>query len=126
MARNGQTPGDGQTACPPGWSDEDVYAGHFRRYTKSILIKVLEENGFKVHFASYIFMVLPLPIFFLRTIPFLFARKVIQKSNVQSDHKTEAGLLKRLVLFLLSLENKFLRKLISLPFGGTILLVAEK
>jgi len=49
------------------WSNEDVHAGHYRRYTKS-MSNILKEAGFRIEFSSYIFSILPFPIFLLRSI----------------------------------------------------------
>jgi SAM-dependent methyltransferase len=52
------------------WSEEDVFAGHFRRYALEDISKVLECAGFQVEFSSYIFRFLPIPIFLFRTLPY--------------------------------------------------------
>lgn len=62
------------------WSAEDVIAGHFRRYTRRSLTAALEHGGFAVDYATYIFRPLPLPIFMLRTVPFLL-------SGARSSHR---------------------------------------
>jgi SAM-dependent methyltransferase len=51
------------------WSEEDVRAGHFRRYTAASARDVCEQANFEVEFDSYFFSVLPLPILTIRSIP---------------------------------------------------------
>lgn len=45
------------------WSRDDDYAGHFERYTRGRISKVLADTGYHVEYAAYIFCLLPLPIF---------------------------------------------------------------
>ena len=108
------------------WSAEDVYAGHFRRYTKGSLCRVLEKNGFKINFASYIFFFLPIPIFFLRALPFWISKNKIDTPSVETDHQAKDSLVKKIILRVLSFENKIISKRKSVPFGGSLLIAAEK
>lgn len=50
------------------WSNEDNKAGHFKRYTTKGLIKMLNKIGFNVEYATYFFSILPIPIFFIRSL----------------------------------------------------------
>jgi SAM-dependent methyltransferase len=51
------------------WSDEDVSAGHFRRYSRSTLSRALQAAGFEVEFISYFFTWLVAPVFLFRSLP---------------------------------------------------------
>jgi len=51
------------------WSEEDNQAGHYRRYRKKELHKLIDSYGFDVLYASYFFSFLVIPIFLFRTIP---------------------------------------------------------
>lgn len=51
------------------WSSEDVYAGHFRRYSRSLLVECVAAVGFEVDFASCFFGALTAPVFALRALP---------------------------------------------------------
>lgn len=51
------------------WSNEDTDAGHYRRYTKQSISKLLTNNGFKIVYATYFFSFLVFPLFLIRTIP---------------------------------------------------------
>ena len=50
------------------WSADDVFAGHYRRYSTASLSATLREAGFSVLFSTYIFSFLPVPIFLVRTV----------------------------------------------------------
>lgn len=64
------------------WSNGDLQAGHYSRYNLKSLEQLLKDNGFKVLRKSYLFSVLVLPIFLLRTIPSLFKQA---KSNINFE-----------------------------------------
>ena len=53
------------------WCDEDVEAGHFRRYSRESMVAALSHAGFAVEYITYFFRWMPLPIFVLRTLPSL-------------------------------------------------------
>lgn len=48
------------------WSSEDDAAGHFRRYRKRKLMKLLMDNGFDILYCNYFMCFLFLPVFILR------------------------------------------------------------
>lgn len=70
------------------WSSEDRAAGHYRRYTRASLGRVLAASGFEVEFASCFFSFLYAPIFMFRTLPTLLglAAESRQAADVQKDH----------------------------------------
>lgn len=39
------------------WSDEDVNAGHFRRYNLKSIVNLLKESGFEIEYSTYFFLV---------------------------------------------------------------------
>jgi hypothetical protein len=51
------------------WFNEDVDAGHYRRYTTKTINQKLIKNGFEIVYSSYIFSILPLTIFLIRSLP---------------------------------------------------------
>ena len=115
------------------WSEEDVLAGHFRRYSMPELHRTLESAGLEIEFSTYIFRFLPLPIFFLRTLRHWFGNKKRNRSvttalrdhAVSSDHigagRTTPGLLDRL----LASELEVLDRNKSMCFGGSCMVVAK-
>jgi SAM-dependent methyltransferase len=51
------------------WSLSDITAQHFRRYNHKEIVVLLNDR-FEVLFITYLFRVLTLPIYFMRSIPF--------------------------------------------------------
>lgn len=105
------------------WSDEDVEAGHFRRYTLSSISKVLEKAEFSIIYETYLFSFLPVPVFFLRTVPSLF--NVKRNSNSVEKYKKEHK--ENLILrrFIQWEQNQILDQK-EIPFGSSCLIVAQK
>ncbi|KYG69890.1 hypothetical protein AZI85_15975 [Bdellovibrio bacteriovorus] len=107
------------------WSDEDIRAGHFRRYTMTSLRKELNDAGYEVVFSSYFFSFLILPIFLFRTVPYLLrkmSREQKNKAGIQEHRSSHIGQIQNLVEKLLSVEGSLLGKI---PFGGSIIVVAK-
>jgi len=115
-------------AFPFLWSDEDVHAGHFRRYTHRTLCAALGQAGFTVEFATYFFAWLTLPVFAFRSLP---SRLRMQNKTVigspkalQSDHRLPTALA-GLVGQTQAWELDRLRAQRPLPFGTSLLCVAR-
>lgn len=109
------------------WSVDDDYAGHQRRYTLGELRQRLESSGFQVDFASYIFSMLPLPIFFFRSIPArLKLRKDPDWQRYQREHQGLPGRAGGILGRWLRYELACLEKGRSLPLGGSCLVVGRK
>lgn len=110
------------------WSNEDDIAGHYRRYTLSEISELVKAAGFDVEYSSYIFSFLPIPIFFLRSLPFklrIMPNKTSQE-RLKKNHKLKKGLFYKAFNALLAIELKFIMSLRCLPFGGSCILVAQK
>jgi len=109
------------------WSDEDVHAGHFRRYTPDSLKIALSEAGFEVEFTSYFFAWLVPVVFLLRALPFrLFGRSRNRRGEaaaVASDHRLPA-ILNPLVSRFHEWELRRLRDGKTIPFGTSVMGVA--
>jgi len=109
------------------WSDEDNHDGHFRRYTKCTLEKQLKDAGFSIVYSTYFFTFLPLPIFLLRTIPSLIKKKRSYSAEAYTkENKTESNVLNRLMDFVFKGEINRVSTKKTLPFGGSILILARK
>ena len=67
------------------FSDFDVSIGHFRRYSRKSLKKLIHSSHFSVSYIHSLFGFLVIPAFLLRRIPFLLGRKrnfvTVHKSN---------------------------------------------
>lgn len=109
------------------WSDEDVSAGHYRRYTISSASDVLKSAGFQLEFSSYIFRFLPLPIFLFRTLPFKIglSKKTKTTGDISRDHAVDGGMARKILNALLQSEINNLRNNKPMAFGGSCLLVAK-
>lgn len=110
------------------WSNEDDDAGHFRRYTRNSMKKTLEEAGFDITYSTYIFSILPIPVFIFRTIPSLL--KMNKKSNDLNKHKKEhsnkKGFLNLILDKIWGKEIDFIKHNKIVPFGGSCFIVAKK
>ncbi|OYQ38526.1 methyltransferase domain-containing protein [Flavobacterium aurantiibacter] len=110
------------------WSKEDADAGHYRRYTKRQICRVLEDSGFKIQYATYIFSILPLPVFFFRTIPSFFwlKRNSSDLSKHKQEHSQRKGLIALILNFIWNKEISYIKQKKKIPFGGSCLVVAKK
>ena len=112
------------------WSDEDVKAGHFRRYSLPEINRLLESAGFQIEYSTYIFSILPLPIFFFRALPSMLGWRrqpsSDQLTNLKQDHNPGKGWINRALNWICRLELSTIRKGRRTPFGGSCLIVARK
>lgn len=105
------------------WNRSDAVAYHKRRYTRKYINELLSANGYKILKTKY---------FFASLVPLLILRRFINKDDGSPVKKDEHGneikqsvILNALLNIVLSVEF-LLFKLIPLPFGGSIIVVAEK
>lgn len=110
-------------AFPWLWSEDDVYAGHFRRYTTATLAAIVAAAGYRVEYATYIFWCLPLPIFFLRTLRTRRQGGRPQTSSLRG-HTLGGTTVRRLAGMGFGFEIGRIARGASIPFGGSCLLVA--
>lgn len=104
------------------WSNEDVFAGHFRRYTKQSLKTELESAGFKVLKSSYFFAPLLPLIFLFRALPYKLGKTDLGDHQGEHTPKLSTAILS----FVLKLEFSLCMLLNFLPAGSSIILVAQK
>jgi len=107
------------------WGSLDAIVKHKRRYSRKELVTKLEQNGFDVDYStSFVFVLFPLML-----ISRMFDRK---HDESQSD---EAALEKRVVFpkilnwmfdLLMRIDETLIRWRVSLPFGGTLVVIARK
>lgn len=108
------------------WSNEDLKAEHCRRYTRTTLVTDLQKAGFRVPFSSYMFCFLVLPVLLMRTIPSLGGRI---GRDVQEDTRSRhvpTRLSRMAVDWMLRIERERLLRGQTLPFGTSVLAVAQK
>jgi SAM-dependent methyltransferase len=110
------------------WSQEDVFAGHYRRYTRRSLSRVLKEAGLQVKFVTCFFSILPLPILIFRSLPH---RLRLHKASptpdaLHKDHQIRSPLGGRVLNFMLQRELERIKARSEISFGGSCLAVATK
>ena len=112
------------------WSNDDVTAGHYRRYGLNEMAQRLKSAGFSIEYSSYIFRFLPIPIFLFRAIPYYLGinsvKNVEKRKKNANDHLTNDSILLKIINVLLKSELKNICKKISMRFGGSCLIVAKK
>ena len=107
------------------WSTDDASAGHFRRYERRRLNRLLESAGFSICFSSYMFMLLPLPIALFRALPSRLGWRGpthLDSEATRSEYVAGGGLLESLF----KIECFFLARRLVLPFGGSLLVAAVR
>ncbi len=110
------------------WSNEDDIAGHYRRYTLSQLEEVLTSFGFSITYSTYIFSILPFPVFLFRSIP---SRLGLNKnpgklSKQQREHNADKSFFSAILNRLWRWELKKIENSKKIPFGGSCFVVAKK
>jgi hypothetical protein len=90
------------------------------------LLTRLEESGFSPEYSTYIFSLLPLPIFLCRSVlSKLGLRKKIRIEKECMDHECSGRASELALNFLLRKELSILERKGRLPFGGSCLVVAK-
>lgn len=114
-------------AHPFLWSAEDEAAGHFRRYSSSQTVALLEASSFRVLYCTYIFQALLLPIFLFRALPLRlgYRKQSIQETSAR-DHASKGGMGHTIITKLLNYELPAIRASRSITSGTSCLLVAQK
>ena len=108
------------------WSSYDEYVGHFRRYTLRSLNRLLSAVGFQVERATYLFGILPLPIFLKRSLPTrLGLRRASDFEHFQQEYAPHRSLLTSLIEASLRLEQARVRGGRNILFGSSCLAVAR-
>ena len=110
------------------WSNDDIFAGHFRRYSRANLSARLHEAGFQIEFLSPVFLWLTLPVLICRTLPSLFQREkrsaTPSPESLRSDHCLP-HLLARIVKHVQAWEEARIRTGRPVWFGTSLLCVAR-
>lgn len=102
------------------WSQHDEVNHHYRRYTRSALVRRVEEAGFQVHQATYFNTLLFAPIAAVRLLGNLLPGR-----EGGSDMDLPRGGLNELLCRLFAAERHLLTRL-SLPFGVSLFLLARR
>jgi SAM-dependent methyltransferase len=107
-------------------SADDEMAGHFRRYTRTSVLRVLQGSGFRSEFLSHLFAPLPPLIFLLRTVPSrLGLRRPADPDGIAAEHRP-ARMAARVMDRLLEAEYKRINLGRTIPTGTSCICVAVK
>ena len=110
------------------WSNDDVEAGHFRRYTRKALEEKLKAVGFKIEYSTYIFSVLVAAVFLFRALPSKlgFNKNTDDLDKYQKEHSNKKGLADKVLNWVWNFELNQINKKGVVPFGGSCFVVARK
>jgi dolichyl-phosphate beta-glucosyltransferase len=99
------------------WSDADRFLGHVRRYTRDALRRDLAEAGFRPTILTHVFSWLVAPVW--------WKRRVGASRGPELGLEQTSPLIDHVAMVLTRLERALVGRL-TLPFGTSILCVAEK
>ncbi len=102
------------------WSDHDVRAGHYRRYTRGRLLRALEGHGLTVHRCSHAFAGV-FPFFAAERV----ARRLRRPATGPNSLPQVSPRAERVLMGLCELECRLLQRH-DLPFGSSILVAATR
>ena len=109
------------------WSNHDEQVGHYRRYSLPGLSRQLTEIGFEIDYATYLFSILPVPIWFRRTLPSKLGLYTNLTSEVKrKEHHPGFRSLTRSLTWFLEKETTRIQRKKSVPFGSSCLIAARK
>lgn len=110
------------------WSKEDDDAGHFKRYTIKQICSNLKNSGFEIEYATYIFSILPIPVFIFRTIPslLLFNKNASDLNKHKKEHSQRKGILSSILNKIWIKEINYIKQKKKIPFGGSCFVIAKK
>ena len=108
------------------WSQNDEFAQHYRRYTRTTLRQTIATAGLSICFESYFFWMLPLPLFLLRALPYRLGLRRADPASAAVRGHTPGRSAVSLVGRAASVEPWMIARGRSIPFGGSCLLVARK
>lgn len=107
------------------WGPLDEIVKHKRRYSRGELKQKMEANGFKVRYTtSFVFFLFPLML-----TARLFDKKrddADSDQNALSKRVKFSPVLNRVMALFMRIDEFLVKLGISLPFGGTLIMVAEK
>jgi SAM-dependent methyltransferase len=107
-------------------SEDDVAAGHFRRYSLTSLSRALLCAGFTTEFATYMFAPLPPLIFLRRPVPSWLGLRQISNAECQAGELAPDGPATRLIDRMLKVEALRIEAGRAIPFGSSCLIVAVR
>ena len=111
------------------WSQYDISAGHFIRYSRRSLRSLVQPLGFDELTSNYFMMSLVLPMFLLRSLPYRL-RRIRSEKELDVQHRRQLGgegqgIGNRVLAMLLRGEASIMRW-IRLPVGTSIIALYRK
>ncbi|MEO6613342.1 MAG: methyltransferase domain-containing protein [Chitinophagaceae bacterium] len=108
------------------WSDVDDYSGHFRRYTRKTIGKVMMDAGWTVDFTSYFFSYLPPLVWTLRCLPYKIRGSRSSEKIKASEKGHHSGSLSEKILAKLHKDEPKKLEAGYIRTGSSVLVVATK
>jgi len=109
------------------WSQEDELAMHYRRYTLGNLKRLILSAGLEPEYGTYMFTMLPMPIFLMRTVAGKFKRRRSEVAVIQEkDHLSPQGMTGAIMRASFGWEPALISKGRILPVGSSCMMVARK
>ena len=110
------------------WSNEDVDAGHFKRYTINGLNELLKKSGFSIIQSTYIFSILPIPVFLFRSLPSKLGlnKKSNDLEKQKNEHQQQKGILNHIMKKIWNWELSRINNNQKIPFGGSCFIIGKK
>ncbi len=92
------------------------------------MMEILNETGFYVEYATYIFSILPIPIFFFRSLPVKLGLVKHSKNadKYKNEHSQRMGMTGKLLGKTWNMELKRIKNKKKMSFGSSCLIVAHK
>lgn len=110
-------------AFPWLWSQEDRWAGHYRRYSTKGLRRLLEGEGFQVEYLSYFFFFLVPPLFLFRVLPYRLGFWAKTSPRAEAYEHAVSGLVKTVLEKTMDFERRRIGSR-TMPFGTSCIAVA--
>lgn len=107
-------------AYPWLWSTWDVVLHHRRRYIKKELCRRLSAQGLRILYVSHMFSFLPIPGMLIRLM-----KSRLPKDRYGSDFRLNCPIVNH-ILYVLCVLEQYVMKSVPLPFGTSIVCVAQK
>jgi hypothetical protein len=108
------------------WSREDELSGHHRRYRRRALAAIIEAARFRLEYATYFFFPLVPAIWLARSLPYKLGIAAARShASSATDHGVNDSPGVKVVNVALRLEGAFLRTGVRVPWGSSLLVVAQ-
>jgi SAM-dependent methyltransferase len=103
------------------WSNTDDYAHHKRRYSRTELVEKVQAVGLEISYISSFITLL---------LPAMLVSRLLQK-QAQADDQMDAGfkigtLMNTVLGVVMSVEAWLIKQGVTLPIGGSLLIIAKK